>query len=117
MGFNLNKGDGKFSKEVLGKLKVTVDTKRKVNGAEWNGTKIIILKGKKMVYLDDKLYESLINEFKELVEKAQAEHVKTAVAAVEKAIPDVEVNDKLSNSAIKTAFQNWNHILIKLLPV
>ena len=32
-----------------------------------------------MVYLDNKLYESLINEFKELVEKAQAEHAKTTV--------------------------------------
>ena len=29
-----------------------------------------------MVYSDNKLYEPLINEFKELVEKAQAEHKK-----------------------------------------
>ena len=45
MGFYLNKGDGKFSKQVFEKLKVTVNSKGKVNGAEYNGTKIIILKG------------------------------------------------------------------------
>ena len=45
LGFNINKGDGKFSKQVLEKLKVTVNTKGKVSGAEHDGTKII---GKKV---------------------------------------------------------------------
>ena len=50
MGFNLNKGDGKSSKQVFKKLEVTVNSKVKVNGAEFDGTKIIIFKGKKMVF-------------------------------------------------------------------
>ena len=45
LGFNINKGDGKFSKQVFEKLKVTVNTKGKVSGAENDGTKII---GKKV---------------------------------------------------------------------
>ena len=45
LGFNINKGDGKFSKQVFEKLKVTVNTKGKISGAENDGTKII---GKKV---------------------------------------------------------------------
>ena len=37
LDLNLNKGDGKFSKQVFEKLKVTVNAKGKVNGAEYNG--------------------------------------------------------------------------------
>ena len=47
LGISLNKGDGPFAKNVFEKLKVTVNSKGKVNGAEFDGIKIIVQKGKK----------------------------------------------------------------------
>ena len=47
LGISLNKGDGPFAKSVFEKLKVTVNSKGKVNGAEFDGVKIIVQKGKK----------------------------------------------------------------------
>ena len=54
-----------------------------VNGAEYDGTKIIILKGKRLVFSEDARKTSAFEEFKELVERAKAEHVKTPAALVE----------------------------------
>ena len=47
MNININKGDGPAAKSVFEKLKVTVNRKGKVNGAEYDGTRIIVQKGKK----------------------------------------------------------------------
>ena len=54
MGININKGDGPPAKAVFEKLKVTVNGKGRVNGAEYdNSTRIIIPKGKRLVYRED----------------------------------------------------------------
>ena len=53
MGININKGDGPSAKAVFEKLKVTVNRKGRVNGAEHDGTRIIVQKGKRLVYTEN----------------------------------------------------------------
>ena len=69
LGIFLNKGDGPFAKSIFEKLKITVNSKGKVNGAEFDGIKIIVQKGKKLVYTEDVKKLAKVTEFKELVEK------------------------------------------------
>ena len=59
----LNKGDGPFSKSVFEKLKVTVNRKGKVNGAEFDNVRIIVQKGKKLVYTEDVKKLAKVTEF------------------------------------------------------
>lgn len=72
LGVNINKGDGPSAKTIFERLKVTVNRKGKINGAEFDGTRIIgariiVQKGKKIEYTGDVKKESKVNEFKELV--------------------------------------------------
>ena len=76
LGIYLNKGDGPFAKSIFEKLKITVNSKGKVNGAEFDGVKIIVQKGKKLVYTGDAKKLAKVTEFKELVEKAELGHKK-----------------------------------------
>ena len=46
LDISLNKRDGPFAKSVFEKLKVTVNRKGKVNGAEFDNVRIIVQKGK-----------------------------------------------------------------------
>ena len=50
---NINKGDGPSAKTLFEKLKMTVNRKGKVNGAGFDGVRIIVQKGKKLVYTED----------------------------------------------------------------
>ena len=82
MGININKGDGPLPKAVFEKLKVTVNRKGRVNGAEYDGTRIIVQKGKRLVYTEDvrkraSKKASKVNESKRLVERSELEHGKT----------------------------------------
>ena len=88
MGININKGDGPSAKAVFEKLKVTINRKGRVNGAEYDGTKIIVQKGKWLEYTEDVKKASKVNEFKELVERAKREHDKTGAAVIKKAVSD-----------------------------
>ena len=67
LGIQLNKGDGPFAKSVFEKLKVTVNRKGKITGAEFDGVRIIVQKGKKLVYTKDVKKLPKVTEFKELV--------------------------------------------------
>ena len=104
MGININKGDGPAAKSVFEKLKVTVNRKGKVNGAEYDGTRIIVEKGKKLVYTEDVKKTSKVNEFRDLVKRAEAEHDKTAVALVEDKL-DVDVSNKLVDSVLRSSIE------------
>ena len=86
------------------KLKVTINRKGRVNGAEYDGTRIIVQKGKRLVYTEDVRKASKVNEFKRLVKRAELEHGKTGAAVIEEAVPDVTVNEDLANSVL------WNSI-------
>ena len=103
MGININEDDRPSAKVVFEKLKVTVNRKGRVNGAEYDGTRIIVQKGKRLVYTEDVKKASKVNEFKRLVEKAELEHGKTGAAVVEKAVPDVTVSEDLANSVLRNS--------------
>ena len=53
-----------------------MNSKGKVNGAEFDGVKIIVQKGKKLVYTEDVKKLAKVTEFKELVRGAELEHKK-----------------------------------------
>ena len=76
LGININKGDGPSAKTLFGKLKVTVNRKGKLNGAEFDEVRIIVQKGKKLEYREDAKKLSKVNKFKELVKNAELEHKK-----------------------------------------
>ena len=105
MGINIKKGDGPSAKAVFEKLKVTVNRKGRVNGAEYDGTRIIVQKVKRLVYTKDVKKASKVNEFTRLVEKAELEHGKTGAAVVEEAVPDVTVSEDLANSVLRNSIE------------
>ena len=76
LGIQLNKGDGPSAKSVFEKLKITMNRKGKINRAEFDGVRIIVQKGKKLVYTEDLKKLPKVTEFKELVQKAELEHKK-----------------------------------------
>ena len=105
MGININKGDGPSAKAVFEKLKVTLNRKGMVNGAKYDGTRIIVQKGKRLVYTEDVKKASKVNEFKRLVKRAELEHGKTGTAVIEEAVPDVTVNEDLANSVLRNSIE------------
>ena len=107
IGININKGDGPSAKAVFKKLKVTVNRKGRVNGAEYDGTRIIVQKGKRLVYTEDVKKACKVNEFKRLVERAELEHGKTGTAVVEEVVPDVTVNEDLANSVLRNSIERF----------
>ena len=111
LGIFLNKGDGPFAKIIFEKLKITVNSKGKVNGAEFDGVKIIVQKGKKLVYTEDVKKLAKVTEFKELVEKAELEHQKTPAALIEKTLPDIPVNTDLERSVLRNSIENLEHYI------
>ena len=105
IGININKGDGPSAKAVFEKLKVTINRKGRVNGAEYDGIRIIVQKGKRLEYTEDVKKASKVNEFKELVERAKRKHDKTGAAVVEEPVPDVTVNEDLANSVLRNSIE------------
>ena len=51
-----------------------MNRKGKINGAEFDNVRIIVQKGKKLVYTEDVKKLAKVTEFKELVENAELEH-------------------------------------------
>ena len=107
----LNKGDGPFAKSVFEKLKITVNSKGKVNGAEFDGVKIIVQKGKKLVYKEDVKKLAKVTEFKVLVRGAELEHKKTPAALIEETLPDVPVSTVLEQSVLRNSIENLEHFI------
>ena len=111
LGIYLNKGDGPFAKSIFEKLKITVNSKGKVNGTEFDGIKIIVQKGKKLVYTEDVKKLAKVTEFKELVEKTELEHQKTPAALTEETLPDIPVNTDLERSVLLDSIENLEHYI------
>ena len=111
LGISLNKGDGPFAKSILEKLKVTVNRKGKINGAEFDNVRIIVQKGKRLVYTEDVKKLAKVTEFKELVDKAELEHQKTPAALVEETLPDIPVNTNLEQSVVRKSIENLEHYI------
>ena len=91
MNININKGD---SPSLFERLKVTINRKGKVNGAEFDGVRIIVQKDKRLEYTEDVKKASKVNEFKEFVKRAEEKHAKTAVGFVEDVTPDVSISEE-----------------------
>ena len=53
MDVNINKGDGPSARTIFEKLRLTINRKGKVNGAEFDGVRIIVQKGKRLEYTED----------------------------------------------------------------
>jgi hypothetical protein len=84
LGVTVNKGDGPSSTTLYDELRTTTSKKNgKINGALYKGKKILIMKNDKMVYSTDMSKVRYVNEFKELLRKADKEHQKTPAALVE----------------------------------
>ena len=104
MGIKINKKD---SPSLFERLKVTINRKGKPNGAEFDGVKIIELKGKKLEYTE----ASKVNEFKELVKKAEENHAKTTEGFVEESISNVPASEELVHSVIRNSIENLDIII------
>ena len=84
LGLTINKGDRPNSTIIYDNVRFTTDKDNKINGVTYKGKKILILKGGKLIYSADKTKAQLVNEFKELLKKADAEHKKTPTPIAEK---------------------------------
>ena len=99
MGIKINKKD---SPSLFERLKVTINGKGKVNGAKFDGVKIIELKGKRLDYTK----ASKVNEFKELVKVAEGRHARSAQGFVEESISDIPASEHLVHSVIRDSIEN-----------
>ena len=88
-----------------------MNRKGKVNGAEFDNVRIIVQKGKRLVYTEDVKKLAKVTEFKELVDKAELEHQKTPAALIEETLPDVPVNTDLEQSILRNSIQNLEHYI------
>ena len=104
LNINVNKGDGPSARSLFERLKVTVNRKGKVNGAEFDGVKIIIQRGKRLVFTENVKNVSKLNEFNSLARKAQDEHRDTAVALMEETL-DVTVDENLADSVMRSSLE------------
>ena len=105
LNINIRKGDGPNAKSLFEKLKLTVNRKGKVNGAEFDGVKIIILKGKKLDFTENVKFKSKVDEFQALAREAKKEHEKTAVGFMKETVPDVPVDDNLAESVLRDSIE------------
>ena len=100
---SLNKGDGPNSTIIFDNLQLTNDQRSgKNNGAKFKGVKIIVMKDGKYEYSSNssKKTTQAIAEFKATLEKAKAEHEKTAIGDTEKQFKDVASVDLSQEDAV-----------------
>ena len=108
MGIRINKQD---SPSLFERLKITVNGKGKVNGAEFDKVKIIVLRGKRLEYTVDASKTAKLSEFKELVKVAEERHAKTAQGFVEEKLTDVPPNEDLTRSVLHDSIENLENFL------
>ena len=92
---------------------MTVNRKGKINGAEFDGVRIIVQKGKKLEYTKHAKKLSKVNEFKELVKNAELEHKKTPASLVEETLPDIPVGTDLAHSVLRNSIENLESFIDK----
>ena len=76
-----------------------------VNGVTFDNSKIIILKNKKFTFSENVRLRKKIQEFKILAEEARLEHERTAVADIEKVVPDIPVDDGHASSILSDSLE------------
>ena len=111
LGISLNKGDGPFAKSIFDKLKITVNRKGNINGAEFENVRIIVQRGKRLVYTEDVQKLSKVAKFKDLVDKAELEHKKTPAALIEETLPDIPVTTDLEQAVVRKSTEDLEHFI------
>ena len=109
LAVSLNKGDGKNSRIIFDNLQLTNDLRSgKNNGAKYKGVKIIVTKDERYEYSSssDKKTTQTIAEFKATLEKAKAEHEKTAIGDTEKQFRDLGVKNISQEDAVSATSKN-----------
>ena len=109
LGISQNKGDGPFAKSIFDKLKLTVNRKGNINGAEFDNVRIIVQRGKRLVYTEDTKKLAKVTEFKDLVDKAELEHQKTPAALIEETLPDIPVTKDLEQAVVRESTEDLKH--------
>ena len=104
LNINIKKGDCPSAKSLFERLNITASRKGKVNGAEFDGVKIIVQEGKELRLTKDTKKFSKLNEFNSLVRKAEEEHSTTAVALMEETL-DVTVSEDLERSVLRRSLE------------
>ena len=83
-----------------------MNRKGKANGAEFDGVRIIVQRGKRLVFTED-VKKVKLNDFNSLARKAEAEHRDTTVALVEERL-DVTVDEDLADSVLRSSLERLN---------
>ena len=86
LGITVNKGDGPNSTILYDDLRTTTGKSGKINGATYKGKKILILRNGRIEYSTDRSIARYVNEFKDLLKKADIEHRRTPAVIVERHI-------------------------------
>ena len=107
LNINVNKGDGPSARSLFERLKVKFNQKGKINGAEFDGVRIIVQRGKRLVFTEDVKKVSKLNEFNSLARKAQEECSTTPVALMEETL-DVTVDENLADSVLRSSLKRLN---------
>ena len=113
LNVSLNKGDGPNSTTLFDNLQFTNDQRSgNNNGAKYKGVKIIVVKDGEYEYStnSDKKTKNAITDFKAILEKAKAEHTKTAVGETEKQFEDAGV-ENLSQEDVNSVLSNVEECL------
>ena len=88
-----------------------MNRKGKINGAEFDNVRIIVQKGKRLVYTEDTKKLAKVTEFKELVDKAELEHKKTPAALIEETLPDIPVTTDLEQAIVRNSTEDLEHFI------
>ena len=81
-----------------------MNRKGKVNGAKFDGVKIIVRRGKRLVFTENVKNVSKLNEFNSLARKAEEEHSATSVALMEETL-DVTIDENLAGSVLRSSLE------------
>ena len=88
-----------------------MNKKGNINGAEFENVRIIVQRGKRLVYTEDVQKLSKVAKFKELVDKAELEHKKTPAALIEETLPDIPVTTDLEQAVVRESTKDLEHFI------
>ena len=88
-----------------------MNRKGNINGAEFENVRIIVQRGKTLVYTEDVQKLSKVAKFKELIDKAELEHKKTPAALIEETLPDIPVTTDLEQAVVRKSTEDLEHFI------
>ena len=97
---NVNKNDGKFSENLIERIRLTANQKGEI-------IKIIVWEKDGLRFSTNKNFKSKIDEFNDLIEKAKEERSGTAMGFAEEFI-NVPVDENVSRSVVNDSLEELN---------